>query len=46
MTEVIEHAEQIQIGNFMFRPSNIQVEYSAIKAKEKYAEFLNEPIFI
>ena len=37
MAEVIEHAEQIQIGNFMFRPANIQVFYSGTKAKEKYA---------
>ena len=40
MTEVIQNAEQIQIGNYRFKPAKLPIFYSTDKAKQVYSDFL------
>lgn len=46
MAAVVEAAEEVQIGNFRFKPSTLPIFYSANKAKEEYADFLAEGVRI
>jgi hypothetical protein len=46
MAEVIANAEEIVIGRYRYRPSNLQIFFSVDKAKQFYSEFLRLPISI
>ena len=46
MAEVIHNAEQIQIGQFKYNPSSLNVGYTIEKIKMNYSKFLSTPVVI